>query len=331
MYALKPLLHKRQKVYRQGDLRTIAFDVTSRCNMTCSHCYAQTFAKAKPLELGILKKVCRQAYALGVHHYILQGGEPIVDPHRLEAVVQLMFPSETYLNVVSNGWLMSRDKIRWLKDLQVDKICLSLDSGIREEHDANRCPGSYDRVLQAIDDVQAEGLLCSISTVVTHQTLHGSGVQKAIKVAMERDIRIDMQIAMPVGKWDGQKEILITPEDAAYIRKLRDKMPDLSNGQRRINRDVFNYGGDDHCPAGVEFMAISTDGNILPCNFCQYTIGNVREVSLAKVRKRLIRSRWFNGKNPDCLLGENDEFFNLYVKPNVGKKKPLDAFELFDI
>lgn len=44
MYAEKPLLHLRQRAARPGQLRSIAVDVTPACNMTCSHCYAETSA-----------------------------------------------------------------------------------------------------------------------------------------------------------------------------------------------------------------------------------------------------------------------------------------------
>ncbi len=71
-----------------------------------------------------------------------------------------------------------------------------------------------------------------------------------LALAREHGIRIDAQIAMPVGNWEANHEALITPDDAAYIRGLRDRMGRLPNGQMMINRDVYNFGGRDHCPAG---------------------------------------------------------------------------------
>lgn len=330
MYSEKTKLHERQKKHKPGDLRTLALDVTHRCNMECPHCYAETFRQAVPVDLSVLQKALDEAYELGVYHYVLQGGEPIVDPDRLEAIISMIHPDETYINVVSNGWEMSREKIRWLKMLKVDKIAFSLDSGIESEHDNNRRPGSFQRVMKAIDDVIQEGLFTSISTVVTHTSLYSPGFQKAFNFAKERGIRIDVQIAEPVGKWDGNLEPLMTKKDSAVIKELQMSSPVLANGQRMVNRDIY-CGECDHCPAGTEFMGITVDGQVLPCNFLQYSLGNIRQNRFTDMRNLLLTSPWFDGKHPDCLCGENQEFISKYIIPYISEKKPLNAREVFQL
>lgn len=331
MYAEKPNSHRRQRLHKHGELRSIALDVTHKCSMGCSHCYAYTFNnKVKPVELDILKRALDEAYELGVFHYILQGGEPLEDPSRLEAIINMIYPDETYINVVSNGWLMTKEKIKWLKELKVDKICFSMDSGIENEHDKNRRPGSYTCVIKAIDDVLEAGLLTSISIVVTHESLYSEGFKNAYEYAKKKGIRIDMQIAEPVGKWDGMKEHLITSEDAKYIKHLQQTSPVLSNGQDMIKRDIFS-GSEDHCPAGTEFMGITADGYLLPCNFLQYSLGNIRDKTIKEMRAALLTNSWFDGKRPNCIIGEDHDFIDTFVTPYVKQPKPLDAYKVFKL
>ena len=335
MYSKKPKLHERQRLHRTGNLRSISLDVTPRCNMNCAHCYAETFAHVKPVELNILQVALDEAYEMGVFHYVLQGGEPITDPDRLEAILRMCHPDETYINVVSNGWGMTRDRILWLRDLKVDKITFSLDSGIEEEHDARRRPGSYRRVLEAIDNVLDVELITSISTVVTHQSLHSPGFKKAYEYAKSKDIRMDVQIAEPVGKWDGKKEYLMTPQDSKYIKQLQLNSPVLQGGQRIIKRDIFTgdifTGEQDHCPAGTEFMALTADGQLLPCNFLQFSLGNIRDKTITEMRNALLTSSWFDGKHPKCPCGEDKEFIDTFIMPYVGQPKPLDAYKIFNL
>lgn len=331
MYSEKILLHQRQRKYRSGQLRTIALDVTSRCNMNCPHCYAETFNRVSPVEINQLIPVLEEAYQLGVHHYVLQGGEAILDPDRLESIIKNIHPDETYINVISNGYAMTRDTIGWLKNLKVDKIAFSLDSGIPDEHDANRAIGSFGKVLNAIDNVIAAGLLTSISTVVKKDSLLSKGFSETLRFAKEKNIRVDIQIAMPVGKWDGKKEILITPDEAAEIKRLQVEYPELPNGQKMINRDIFNFGGPDHCPAGTEFMAITADGHFLPCNFCQFSLGKITEKPLEVMRNDLIQSPWFTGERSKCLVGEDVEFIDNFIVPFIEKEKPLDAYSVFNL
>lgn len=329
MYSKKIKLHQRQELWEQGQLRTIALDVTPLCNMNCDRCYAYTFRKSKPINLKILKKALDEAYEMGVHHYILQGGEPTYDFKRLKEIIKICHPDETYINVVTNGWNIFLDKIKQLKALEVDKITFSLDSGIKEEHDKNRMKDSFDRVMKGIDNTIAEGLSVSISTVITNENLYSEGFNKLLELVESKEIRLDIQIAMPVGRWDGNMRYLVTPEDSRYVKKLQMEYPILSNGQKMINRDLFNYGGSDHCPAGTEFLAIATNGEVLPCNFLQFTLGNIKNKSLTEMRDRLLQIKWFDGKHPNCLCGENMDFIEKYILPNTNKQKPLCAFKYF--
>lgn len=330
MYSQKPKLHLRQKLHKSGELRTISLDVTARCNMKCPHCYAETFVNVKSIELNILQKAVDEAYELGVFHFIFQGGEPIEEPERLEKILRMCHPEETYMNVVTNGWGMTLEKIRWLKELKVDKITFSLDSGIEEEHDTGRQLGSYKRVIAAVDNVLNERLLASISVVVTRQSLYSEGFCRAYTYARGKGIRIDIQIAEPVGKWDARKDLLMRPEDSQYIKKLQINSPILNNGQRMVKRDIF-CGDQDHCPAGTEFMALTADGQFLPCNFLQFSLGNIRNNKLSEMREDLLRSEWFDNKHPSCLCGEDEEFIEKFIMPYAKQPKPLNAYEVFNL
>ncbi|NQU57296.1 MAG: radical SAM protein [Rhodospirillales bacterium] len=330
MYSEKPLLHKRQAESKPGGLRTFAIDVTGKCNMTCDHCYAESFRKAKQVDQEALLKTLDELYVLGVQHLVIQGGEAILDSERLEFILRNCHADETYINVVSNGWGMSLEKIQWLKALKVDKIAFSLDSGIREEHDKIRLPGSYDRVLNAIYNVQNEGLLASFSIVVTSESLYSEGFNAALKIVKEKKIRMDVQIAEPVGKWDGNKDILINPEDAIYIKELQKTLGTLPTGQNVISRDTY-CGEKDHCPAGTNTMSLSADGNVLPCNFLQFSLGNISDKSVAEMRNDLLTSDWFDDSHPTCLCGEDNEFINKFIVPYANQPKPLDALKVFNL
>lgn len=330
MYAEKPLLHRRQEAHIPGSLRTVSIDVTQKCNMTCEHCYADTFRHKGLVDIEVLCERIEELYQLGAFHYVLQGGEAILAPDRLEAIVRATHPEECYINVVSNGWEMTAERIRWLKELKVDKVTFSMDSGIREEHDAGRLKGSFDRVLAAIDNVLAEGLFSSISVVVTRSSLYSDGFRKALDIALEKGIRIDVQIAEPVGKWDGKTDELMRPEDSAYIKKLQTELGRLPNGLTRINRDIF-CGEDDHCPAGTEFVAIASDGHFLPCNFLQYSLGNIAERGIGEMRADLIRNQWFDGSQSHCICGEDEVFIKDHITPYKDAPKPLDAYSVFGL
>ena len=329
MFSEKPKLHEREKKYKRGKLKTINLDITGKCNMNCKHCYSVAFRDSNPVELAVLKRVFDEAYELGVTHFILGGGEPITVPERLESIVDLMHPDESYLTLVSNGWEMSIEKIRWLKKLKVDKICLSLDAGTPEEHDKNRAPGSYDRVIEAIDNVMKEGLFVAISGLVTHHDLHNGNFLKLYEIAESKKIRLDIAAAVPAGKWAGRNDILLTLEDQIYLRNLYDTCPTISNGRKMIHRSVY-LGGENRCPAGSDGFNISVDGNVFACCFIQHSFGNIRDKSLKEMYEAMIKVKYFNGYSV-CPCVEDREFIDKYITPYAHNTTPSDAYEVFGL
>jgi len=329
-YSEKPKLHERQKVYKKGNLRSVVFDITPRCNMSCPHCSAAPFNCVEPIPLEGLKGPCEELYKMGVYHYILAGGEPIVDFVRLEAIISMIHPDESFIVVLSNGWGMTPEKIHRLKELKVDKICYSLDSGIGEEHDKNRRNGAYKKVLEAVDNTLKEGLLASVAIVATHDNIYSKGFKEAYKYCKKKKIRLQVDIATPVGKWEGRRDILITPEDAVYLKQLSINSPIISDGKKLVKRDLFGEFGD-CCRAGTEGISITCDGNVLPCNFLQFTLGKLGEKSIKEMREALLTSKWFDGKHTTCLAGENKEFQEKFMLPYTGKPKPLNAHKIFGL
>ncbi|MFH1607979.1 MAG: radical SAM protein [archaeon] len=330
VYSEKQKLHERQKKQKDGDLKTVVWDATNLCGMNCPHCYFRTFRHTQPIPLEKLEKAFSELYDMGVSHFIFGGGEPIMDFERLEKMIEMAHPDESYINVLSNGWNMTPEMIQKLKELKVDKICFSLDSGIEEEHDKNRMLGSYKRVVEAVDNVMKAGLFASVTAVPTHKSLYSEGFRKLIEYAKEKGVRLQIDIAMPVGEWDGRRDVLLTPEDTAYLKQLSLDNITASDGHPIIKRDLYKPDGD-RCRAGWETIYITVDGNVTPCVFLQYSLGNVADKSIKKMRDDLLKNKWFDGKHTKCLCGEDKEFFNKCIEPYVSRPKPLDAYEVFEL
>jgi len=308
----------------------VVLDVTNKCNMNCPHCYFNTFRNVKPISLENLEKPLQELHDMGVYHFILGGGEPVIELERLKRIISMIHPDESYINVLSNGWHMTPKMIKKLKELKVDKICFSLDSGIEEEHDKNRMNGSYKRVLEAVEKTIKEGLFASVTAVPTHKSLYSEGFKKLLEYAKEKGIRLQIDIAMPVGGWDGREDILLTPEDIKYLEELSVEHSLASDGHPLIKRDIYGEKGN-KCRAGTETLYVSADGELTPCVFLQFSLGNIAERSIKEMRDDLLKSNWFDGKHTRCLCGEDKEFFEKHIKPYTGKPKPLNAYEVFEL
>lgn len=311
-------------------LRTIDISVTSRCNFRCHHCYATDLLNEEMVPLSVMKNTIEQLIELGVFHFVFQGGEAITDMDRLVAMVRMAKPTQSYINIVSNGYDITRKKINELKGLGVDKITISLDSGIACEHDENRnMPGSFKRAVAALNMITDMGLHTSFSTTITHQNLHSKGIKSLFEFSKKNKYRMDIQIAAPVGLWENRDDLLVTEEDAAYILNQVNINKRNLNGQGLVNRDIYPRMGRQGCPAVKEFMSITPNGELLPCTFIHTSFGNIRDRSIESMRNDALNVHWFNRYPPHCLYGQDQEFIDKCIHMTYGKPTPVDAYEVY--
>ena len=135
---------------------------------------------------------------------------------------------------------------------------------------------------------------------------------------------------MPIGAFEGRTDLLVEKSDLDRLREINQTFPKTRFDELPIKRDVY-AGDDEYCPAGTEFMGINSEGEVFPCNFLQFSLGNIRHKSLRTMRAQLLQSNWFCKKHPVCLCGEDKEFINTYIVPNKGNEKPIDAIKAFNL
>lgn len=199
-------------------MRAVDMMVTGKCNFSCIHCYASNWREQDLIPLPVLKKGIDELISLGVFHFTLQGGEPLVDIPRLKEIIKMCRPQASYISITTNGWLLTPDVIADLKECGVDKFGISLDSGLPEEHDKSRNTAqSFSRAVKALEDVRSAGLHTGISTCISHQNLHSEGMKALFRYARDKKHRINIIPACPSGKLEGQREILFTEEDSEFI------------------------------------------------------------------------------------------------------------------
>ena len=122
--------------------------------------------KREKIDLNDIRNLSKQADELGLARFVITGGEPLVMKD-FDAVVEAIDPEKHYIITDTNGWFLDLDRAKHIKSIGVEKVQLSLDSFIEKEHDdfRNR-PGSYKRVMRAIDASLDAGLNLILSTVL---------------------------------------------------------------------------------------------------------------------------------------------------------------------
>jgi MoaA/NifB/PqqE/SkfB family radical SAM enzyme len=320
------------KVSRKPRLRSADIMVTGRCNFKCTHCYAAGWTDKEAVELEVVERAIKELISLGVFHFILQGGEPLTEPERLKAIIRMCRPERSFINVVTNGYLLTPDVIRELKALGVSKIAVSIDSGIAEEHDRFRNQmGSWERAVWGLAEIRRAGLQTGISTTISHVNLHSEGMEKLFAFAVENRYRININAANMSGRWEGCTDVLLTEADTEYLldRHLKETLD--VHSQSLIGRDVFLHHGLVGCPAAKEQVSISATGDVFPCVFLHIALGNIRDQSIRSMVEGILQNPFFRRWNDKCLGAEDKEFIARYVEPYFKQPKPLNGRKVFGI
>lgn len=308
--------------------------ITQQCNLNCEHCFSKQFdkraAKEKrpPLTTAELIGFIEEANELGVFAYDFQGGEVFLHPD-LEAIVAACRPDRTYIGLITNGLLLDETWARRLRGWGVDKICVSIDSALPEEHDRfRRLQGSWQAAMTAVDLASRVGFRVMVLTTVTHDSLYTEGFRKLVDLCVERGIVNWLFIGIPVGNWQGQTGVLMDAKDHAFIDELRRRTGGL------VARDIHPHllRTRQGCPAVTESIHMTAFGDVMPCPFTHVSLGNVREHHLEDIIRRGLTIPELTGSRPVCPIGEDRRFID-----KVGRRTfdtdlgPLPAAEIFGL
>jgi len=268
--------------------------------------------------------VIQECLELGVSSFDYVGGEISISED-IKDLLKACKPHKTHISLASNGYDLTREKIKQLKNMGVDKISISIDSGDEEEHDIFRSKkGSYKRCFEAIDDIKAEGLVPVIISCITRGDTQKAAFRSLVDYAIKHRIELVFSAAIPFGQWEGNLDVLCDERDIEEMKKLHQK-------HHFLTRDCYENMGHFGCPATKQIVYISEYGDVMPCPFMHISFGNVRYESIRDIQKRMYAVPELAEYHPRCLVGENKKFIEKYLSKTFGTKQyPITAQETFN-
>lgn len=116
----------------------LLLDPTSACNLHCTGCWAAEYGNRLNLSFEDMDSICTQAEELGIHAFLLTGGEPLV---RKADVIRLCEKhKESAFHCFTNGTLIDEDFCKEM--LRVGNFVPSISlEGFEKENDARRGAG----------------------------------------------------------------------------------------------------------------------------------------------------------------------------------------------
>lgn len=299
------------------------------CNFQCTHCSAEFYMDRhverihkiedtrRKIDLADIRELSRQADELGFARFVITGGEPLVMKD-FDTVVEAIDPEKHYVITDTNGWFLDDKKAKHLKEIGVEKVQLSLDSYIEKDHDAFRNkPGSYKRVMRAIDASLNAGLNLILSTVLVKGRAKTEEFVNLCNFSKEKGIGLYVSYAKPTGSCTNHPEFVIDKEDADVLRELEKEYSVFTHM-------TPSYGSFKGCITVKGIITVTSTFEVTPCPYIDFSLGNLWENSLKEILDRGMRNPWLGPHRPDCLIGEDQKFIRIHTeKTRDAKLLPL--------
>jgi MoaA/NifB/PqqE/SkfB family radical SAM enzyme len=298
----------RTLVLRRPTLRTIEFSITNACQARCGYCYANRFSRPGDdvLSLDEIRSTWEQASRLGAFSSVLLGGEPILHPQFLE-IVEALEPRKNIVTFATNGIDLGDELVLELAKRGVFNIVISLNSLDAEVNDELRgYRGHLGKALEAIERCQRHGLTVFLG-VATGKPFLGETIRLA-EFAREKGLGVMINLMSPMGRAEGQEELLFDAEFWTEYRKLVDSSPHI--------RSDFDWNLDLRigCPAGFEKVHVAPYGDVTGCAIQAVSFGNVRRESLASIVDRMRSFHHYSKRSPSCIAAVDSEYIRDYTE-----------------
>ena len=300
--------------------RACVWELTLACNLRCKHC--GSFAgNRRDDELSLEENlgIADQLASLGC-----RGGEPTLHPH-WDRIAKQLADHSVKVNLISNGWHWNESHVERARAAGMVGAAFSLD-GFETEHDQFRQPGSFARVVAAIDACVAGGLPVAVNTTINKLNQHL--VRKLRDFIAERGaFSMQIQLATPSGTMSEHPDLVVDPADLVSL------VPELASICRQNTRRFFAVAADDigyygkpesglrddggelpfwiGCRAGCHVLGIESNGTVKGClslpssmhGETRFVDGNLRRQSLAEIWNREGAFAYNRGFREEHLTG----------------------------
>ena len=324
--SYKPHVYKKmmdfpRKIAEGESIAIIQFQYDYLCNFDCEHCCIDKFYVPKnwekasgrrKFELEDVRRLSKEADELGLANFVITGGEPLIIKE-YDQLVEAIDPSKFYLVTDSNGWHLDYEKAKHLKKIGVDKVQLSLDGASAEDHDTfRRAPGSWERVMRAIDACKDPDLHVILSTVIWKDRIYTDEWRNFLEFAKKKQVGTYVVYAKPVGAYENVTDQMMTETEGKILQQFEEEY------------DIFthmtpSYGRDIGCIAVKRILPVSRYGDIMPCPYQHVSLGNFFEEPLGDIVGRALNMKWCDPrKNMPCICGVDKGFIENVISESYG-------------
>jgi PqqA peptide cyclase len=291
---------------------TLVAELTYSCPLRCAYCSnpIQLEQRAPALDRHDWCRVIREAEALGVMQVHFTGGEPLLYDD-LEQLVEAARAADLYVNLITSGLPLSRERLAGLQRAGLEHLQLSLQAVAGEVSRRISGVDALARKRRVAEWARDLGLSLTVNIVLHRQNLAELPELLAVAESLGPE-RIELANAQYLG-WAllNRDQLLPSRAELEGARSLANEAKQRLAGKIDVLFVLPDYyaGRPRACMSGwaERYLVVTPDGLLLPCHAARDLPGlvfdDVRRASLSELwasSPALNRYRGHAGLPVDC-------------------------------
>jgi MoaA/NifB/PqqE/SkfB family radical SAM enzyme len=248
-----------------------------RCNLSCTYCNEYDDF-SKPVALDVMVQRVEQLGKLKTGVITLSGGEPLLHPE-LDDIIRAIRKNATLSGLITNGYLLTADRIRRLNDAGLDYLQISID---------NVKPDEVSKKSLKVLDKKLELLSEHADFHVNINSVLGGGISTPEDALVVGKRAMDLGFTSTVGiihDGDGQLRPLAQREREVFLEMKKFEKTHFSRLNYFQEQIANGEPSDWRCRAGARYLYICEDGLVHYCSqqrgfpakpLDQYTVADIR-------------------------------------------------------
>lgn len=325
-----------QTFFLQHDLRTprltsLQFELTSRCNERCIHCYIPNAKKNAGVDMPYAKftDLIDQFVAMNGLHVTLSGGEALLHKD-IAKMLRYCREKDLQISLLTNLVNLKDELIPVLKEVNLSLIQVSLYSMNPEIHDTiTTVKGSFEKTKAVIEKLHDADVPVQISCPI--MKANRKGYDKVLQYAQSLKMKANTDyIMMAESNFDTSNlaNRISIPETEELLRDIMncdvDYKTDTLEQEPVSAIPEEEYAKMPLCGAGLNSLCVTVNGDVYPCAGWQAMVcGNIYKQSLEDIwnnskQLKMIR-KVTHGDFPKCMKCEARDYCAMCLVRNYNE------------
>jgi len=286
------------KIRSRGIPFNTVFELTSRCNLSCVHCY-----QARHTDDGLtgeeIRSILGQLQQAGCLKLTLTGGEPTLR-RDFGDIYREAHKKGFAVTVYTNGTLLGRQ----IRDLFMESPPLAVECSLygatAETHDrVTGQNGSFEGTVRNLRRLKKDGLPVVVKTVVMTLNFRELGLLRSLAEGLGVPLQSTFRIFEPADRRRSIASLRLPSRDIRDLTSGKAGGPFTAEENEMRPEEAFL------CHAGSDSCCIGSDGEVYPCTVLRWKCGNLKKLTFHEIwNDSPVLKRWRSvteNDYPSCI------------------------------